>query len=145
MTTIFLSYGKEGSLICSHTKIPRALRGKKKKPEAMNDNDWEELESRACEAIRLNLVDDIVYHLLQIKSPLELWATLEIFYMTKSSTNKRYLKKQLQSMKLADFISLKTHLNRLNKAVTVTHLLSVDFVDDDKTLVLIALVQEGFN
>lgn len=99
-----LYYGRMFDLL-SHWEILKAFHGKKKL-EIMNDNDWEKLETRVYRAIRLNLVDDVVYPLLQIKSSPELWAKLESFYMMKSLTNKRYLKKQLYFMKMSDFDSL---------------------------------------
>ena len=96
--------------------------------QTISDDDCKELETRVCGVIRLNLVDDIAYPLLQIKSPPKLWAKLENFYMTKSFTNKWYLKKQLYFMKMVESESLQTHLNRFNKAVT--DLLSVDIKVD---------------
>lgn len=73
--------------LLSQQEILKAFHGNKKH-ETINDDDWEKLETRVYGAIRLNLVDDVAYRLLQIKLPSELQAKLESFYMTKSSTNK---------------------------------------------------------
>lgn len=80
-------------------------------------------------AIRLNLVDDVAYPLLQIKLPSELQAKLESFYMTKSSTNK--VPQKIILFQMTDFNSLQTHLNRFNK--TVTDLLSGDIKVEEET------------
>lgn len=55
--------------------------------------------------------------IIQIKSPAELWAKLKSLYITKSFTNKWYLKKQLYFITMADSDSLQFHLNKFNKAV----------------------------
>ena len=63
-----------------------------KKPEGMDDLDWEELQQRATGTIRLCLADEIMYQVMDIKSPGEVWQKLESRYMSKSLTNKLYLK-----------------------------------------------------
>lgn len=63
-----------------------------KKKKALDPEGWwlGEIGDKALWSNRFNSADDIVYPLLQIKSPLELWTKLESFYMKKSLTNKWY-------------------------------------------------------
>ena len=130
--------------LLSQQGIAKALYGKTKKPATMSDEDWEELETRVCGAIRLNLFDAIAYPLLYIRSPGLLWTKLESLYMTKSLTNKLYLRKQLFLMRMKDADSLHTHLNNFNRAVA--DLESVDYTVDklDKVLLFVGSLNKQY-
>jgi hypothetical protein len=45
--------------------------------------------------IRLCLGDDVMYHVMDKESPAIIWLKLESQYMSKSLTNKLYLKQRL--------------------------------------------------
>ena len=62
------------------------------KPEGMSDIDWKELEAKVVATIRLCLRDDVMYHVMDEESPAVVWLKLESWYMSKSLTNKIYLK-----------------------------------------------------
>jgi hypothetical protein len=62
------------------------------KPEEMGDIDWKELEAKAVATIWLCLGDDVMYHVMDEESPAVVWLKLESQYMSKSMTNKLYLK-----------------------------------------------------
>jgi hypothetical protein len=65
------------------------------KPEDMLDIDWKGLEARVVATIRLCLGDDVMYHVVDEESLAALWLKLESGYMSKSLTNKLYLKQRL--------------------------------------------------
>ncbi|GMI75752.1 hypothetical protein HRI_001244500 [Hibiscus trionum] len=52
------------------------------KPASMEDEDWEELQQRATGTIRLCLADDIMYHVMDLTSPREIWSKLESQFMS---------------------------------------------------------------
>ena len=58
------------------------------KPEGMVDIDWKELVA----TIRLCLRDDMMYHVMDEESLVVVWLKLKSRYMSKSLTNKLYLK-----------------------------------------------------
>ena len=62
------------------------------KPEEMADIDWKELEAKVVTTIRLCLEDDVMYHVIDEESPAAIWLKLKNQYMSKSLTNKLYLK-----------------------------------------------------
>jgi hypothetical protein len=62
------------------------------KLEEMVDIDWKELEAKAVATIQLCLGDDMMYHVMDEESPAVVWLKLESQYMSKSMTNKLYLK-----------------------------------------------------
>ena len=73
---------------------------RKSKPDNMEALDWEELEERVMTTIRLCLADEVLYHVMELKSLGEVWKKLECQYMSKSLTNKLYLKQKLYKLKM---------------------------------------------
>jgi hypothetical protein len=62
------------------------------KPKGMVDIDWKEREAKAVATIRLCLEDDVMYHVMDEESLAAVWLKLKSRYMSKSLTNKLYLK-----------------------------------------------------
>ena len=65
--------------------------------EEMTDKQWVSLEKRAYATIRACLVDEMLYGMLEERSPKDLWSRLHMLYMRKNMCNKLMLKKQLYS------------------------------------------------
>ena len=59
----------------------------------MSDEDWEKLDLKAVSMIQLCLVDEVMYNVMDEEMATGLWLRLETLYMTKSLSNKLYLKK----------------------------------------------------
>jgi len=59
----------------------------------MSDEDWEELDLKVISTIRLCLANEVMYNVMNEETTTSLWLRLEILYMTKSLSNKLYLKK----------------------------------------------------
>ncbi|KAL0355728.1 UNVERIFIED_CONTAM: hypothetical protein Sradi_4019700, partial [Sesamum radiatum] len=78
--------------------ILKALRPQKS--ASMDDEVWEELQQRAIGTIRLCLADEILYHVMNLKSPSEVWKKLEIQFISESITNKLYMKQRLYGLKM---------------------------------------------
>ena len=58
-------------------------------------------KTRAALIIRICLVDEVMYHVMDEESPPAIWLKLESQYMSKSLTNKLLLKK-LYGLKMAN-------------------------------------------
>jgi hypothetical protein len=84
------------------------------KPDDMADLDGRELEAKAVATIRLCLGDDVMYHVMEEESPMAVWFKLESRYMSKSLTNKLYLKQLLCGLKMAEGSNLSQHINVFN-------------------------------
>ena len=54
------------------------------KPQSMEEADWKDLEAKAVAVIRLCLADEVMYHVMDDKSPAGIWLKLESRYMSKS-------------------------------------------------------------
>jgi hypothetical protein len=107
------------------------------KPEGMADIDWKELEANAVATIRLCLGDDVMYHVMDEKSSTVVWLKLESRYMSKSLTNKLYLKQRLYSLKMAEGLDLSQHINVFNQIIGDLKRVDVKFEDEDKALILL--------
>ena len=58
----------------------------------MKDDQWEDLDVKALSKTQLCLADDVLFNIIGETSTASLWNKLESSYMTKSVTNKIYLK-----------------------------------------------------
>ena len=89
-----------------------------KKLEGMNDMDWKDLEAKVVATIRLCLADDVMYHVMDEESPVAIWLKLESWYISKSLTNKLYLKQKLYGLKMAEDSDLSQHINVFNQIIS---------------------------
>lgn len=65
---------------------------KGKKLESIDDRDWKELEANVVAITLLCLADDVMYPIMDEESPSAIWFNIENSQMSKSLTNKLYLK-----------------------------------------------------
>ena len=82
--------------------------------KGMPDIDWKDLEAKAMATIWLFLEDDVMYHLMDEESSTTIWLKLESQYMSKSLTNKLYLKQRFYDLKMAEGSNLSQHINVFN-------------------------------
>lgn len=71
-----------------------------KKPLEMEYHNWEQLQEKAVTTIRLCLVDDVLYHIMNLSSPVKIWKKLKSRYVSKSLMSKLYLKEKLYNLKM---------------------------------------------
>ncbi|RVX11676.1 Retrovirus-related Pol polyprotein from transposon TNT 1-94 [Vitis vinifera] len=109
----------------------------RKQPEGMDDIDWKDLEAKVVATIRLCLADDVMYHVMNEESPAAIWLKLESRYMSKSLTNKLYLKQKLYGLKMAESLDLSQHINVFNQIISDLKRIDVKFEDEDKALMLL--------
>jgi hypothetical protein len=87
--------------------------------------------------IWLCLGDDVMYYVMDEESPAVVWLKLESQYMSKSLTNKLYLKKWLYGLKIVEGTDLSQHINVLNQIIGYLKRVDVKFEDEDKALMLL--------
>lgn len=109
----------------------------KKKPEAMSSDDWEELQMKAVSTIRLCLADDVMYHVIGDESLAGVWTKLESRYMSKSLTNKQFLKQKLFGLKMIEGSDLIQHINTFNQIISDLLRIEVTFNEEDQALMLL--------
>lgn len=70
---------------------------------------------KAHNSIQLCLADEVLREVADEETASGLWLKLEALYMTKSLTNKLYLKQRLFTFRMKEGTSVSDHLDELNK------------------------------
>ena len=83
-----------------HQGLHKELDGVKKKPASMTYSDWEDLDARALNTVRLRLADEFLLNIVDESTTEGLWEKLETLYMTKSWTSRIYLERKLYSLRM---------------------------------------------
>ena len=86
--------------------LVKALYEKAKKPETIMDDEWEELDMKVVNTIRLYLADELMYDVMDDVSSAAIWLKLESRYMSKSLTNKLNHKRKLYELKMVEGVDL---------------------------------------
>ncbi|KAL0371814.1 UNVERIFIED_CONTAM: hypothetical protein Scaly_0863000 [Sesamum calycinum] len=81
-----------------------------------------------------------MYHVMNLKSPGEVWKKLEIKFMSKSITKKLYLKQRLYGLKMQEGSDLAQHVNVFNQIITDLARLDVNIVDEDRVMIMLCLL-----
>jgi len=98
--------------------LHKTLQDKSAKPVGTSNEDWEEMDLKAASTIQLCLVDKVMYNVIDEETVTGLWSRLETLYMTKSLSNKLYLKKQLYGLRMKEGTVVLEHLNFFNKVIS---------------------------
>jgi len=102
------------------------------------------MDLKAATTIQLCLADEVMCNVMDEKTATRLWSRLET-YMTKSFSNKLYLKKQLYGLRMNEGTTVSDHLNFFNKVIN--ELLPVDVKIDveDKALIVLSSLPESYD
>jgi hypothetical protein len=73
--------------------LQKALAGMPKKLTTMANDEWDDLDARALSTICVCLADDVLFNIVGEETTTSLWTRLEGLYVTKSLTNRIYLKR----------------------------------------------------
>ncbi|CAA0833091.1 Thioredoxin H2 [Striga hermonthica] len=122
--------------------IQKGLRAEK--PKGMEDDDWQDLQERAAGTIRLCLADEVMYHVMHLKSADEIWKKLESQFMSKTLTTKLYLKQRLYGLKMQEGTDFGQHVNIFNQVVTDLASLEVKIEDEDKAMILLCSLPPSY-
>jgi len=64
----------------------------------MLNEDWEKMDLKVASTNQLYLADKVMYNMMDEEMASRLWSRLETLYMTKTLSNKLYLKKQVYEL-----------------------------------------------
>lgn len=70
--------------------------------KTVSDVELVEIDERACNAIILNLADNVLCEVVEEDTALKLWQKLESLYMTKSLTDGLFLKQNLYTLQMKE-------------------------------------------
>jgi hypothetical protein len=125
--------------------LHKALQGKKSKAATMTDEDWEEIDLKAASTIQLCLADEVMYNVMDEETATGLWLKLESLYMTKSLSNKLYLKKKLYGLRMQEGTAVLEHMNFFNRIISELLAVGVIIDEEDKALILLSSLPESYD
>ena len=82
--------------------LVKALEGASTLPMTMDDEKKQEVLERAYNTLILSLSDKVSREIMKMKSATEVWLKLEYLYMTKSLSNRLYLKAKFFTFKMTE-------------------------------------------
>jgi hypothetical protein len=123
----------------------KVLLGKAKKPVTITNEDWDDIDARALSVIRVCLADDVLFNIVAEKKATGLWMKLESLYMTKSLTNRIFLKRQLYSLRIKEGTKIADHLNTFNTLLVQLTNMRVKFDSEDKAITLLCSLHTSWD
>jgi len=99
---------------------------------------------KAHSAIQLCLADEILRKVADEDTAACLWLKLKSLYMTKSLTNKLYLKQRLFTLHVKEGTPFKDHLDELNKILVDLKNIDVRIYEEDQALILLCSLSSSF-
>jgi len=79
-----------------------------------------------------------MYNMMDEETATGSWSTLETLYITKSLSNKLYLKKYFYGLRMNEGTPVLEHLNFFNKVINELLAIDVKIDEEDKTLILLS-------
>lgn len=125
--------------------LHKALDEANKKPASMTDSDQEDLDARALSTIRLCLANEVLFNIVEEVTAACLWEKLEKLYMTKSLTNRIYLKRQLYSLWMKEGKKVAKHLNVFNTLICQLSDMEVKIQEEDKAITLFCSLPKSWD
>ena len=114
-------------------------------PATMTDEDWEEMDLKTASTIQLCLADEVMYNVMDEDMATGLWLRLEFLYITKSLSNKLYLKKKLYGLRMQEGTTVLEHLNFFNRIINELLAVDVKIDEEDKTSILLSSLPQSYD
>ena len=104
-----------------------------------------DIDKKAKSTIILSLGDSMIREVAKEKTVADLWAKLKRVYMTKSLTNRLYIKKMMFTLKMAEGSSLENHIDELNKVNDTLEIIDEGLDDEGKALLLMSSLPSSYS
>lgn len=108
----------------------------KQREGSFDDDEWDDMNLRGTSLIRLCLAE-VLYNVMGETVATSLWSKLENLYMTKSLSNRLFMKHQLYNLRMKEGQPLLEHLNRFNRIVTELVSMGITHEEEEKALLLL--------
>ncbi|KAK2975045.1 hypothetical protein RJ640_021054 [Escallonia rubra] len=109
----------------------------------MDYDDWEELQAKAVSTIQLNLASKVKYQVSTETSPTALWQKLEKIYMSKSLSNRLYLKIYMYQLWMDEGSNLGDHISEFNRLVSQLSSIDVKLEEEDQVILLLSSLSKS--
>ena len=123
----------------------KALLGIEKKPSNMEDDDWNDINFRAKAMIILCLSDEVLYNVMNEETTADLWCRLKSVYMTKSLSNKLFMKKQLYNLRMKEGTLILQYLNAFTRILNDLLAPEVKLEEEDRALLLLSSLPSSYD
>jgi hypothetical protein len=102
------------------------------------------MKIKAAGTIRLSLSDQVLYHVIDVDSPNEIWAKLETQFLDKTAPNKLYLKQELYGLKMQEGTDLTEHVNTFNRVISDLARIEVKVEDEDRAILMLTSLPKSY-
>jgi len=102
------------NVILTQSGLKKALFEKKKKPENMKDETWQELNEKALTTIQLCLADEMLDEFSSMKTASSQWERLQDHYLKNSLVNQLILKQRLFLLRMLEGTPIKSHIENFS-------------------------------
>ena len=109
-----------------------------KKPEKMDQDEWELLDRQVLGVIRLTLSKNVAHNVAKEKTTEGLMKVLSDMYEKPSANNKVFLMKKLFHLKMEEGGLVAAHVNEFNTIVNQLSSVEIEFEDEVRALILLA-------
>ena len=116
-----------------------------KKPEKMEQVDWDLLDHQVLGVVRLTLARNVVLNIVKEKTTADLMKTLSNMYEKPSASNKIFLMRRLFNLKTAEGASVTDHINKFDVITTQLSSVEITFEDEVKALILLSSLPESWS
>ena len=139
----FNMWCKKMKAILVQQKCAKALNGEKKFVESMSTTNKQDLMECAYSLLILNLADNVLRQIDDEDTKAKVWLILESLYMTKTLSNKIYLKKRLFRFRIDSSKTLEENLDDFN--VITIGLANIDdkISDENQAIILLNSLPES--
>jgi hypothetical protein len=122
----------------------RALKGKDSLPAQLSEEEKEDLLERAHNAIQLSLANEVLREVVEEKTAAGFWLKLESRYMTKSITNRLYMKQWLYTIRMKEGTPVSDHLDEFNRVILDLKNIDCKVDDEDQALIMLCSLPTSF-